>query len=90
MTPTRPDLNRQPTVTITHNQGPADKVRRIKGELGITCSTAELLRRMEPEAGLEPTTTCLIGDNPILRPVERTRRTKGELGTQPHRGWGGI
>ena len=27
-------------------------------------------RRMEPEAGLEPATTRLVGDNPILRPVE--------------------
>src|SRR4030095_7547331 len=27
-------------------------------------------RRLEPEAGLEPATTRLGGDNPILRPVE--------------------
>ena len=34
-------------------------LRRIRIELGITCSTAELLRRMEPEAELEPATPSL-------------------------------
>ena len=34
-------------------------MRRIRIELGITCSTAELLRRLEPEAGLEPATPSL-------------------------------
>ena len=33
--------------------------RRIRNELGITCSTTELLRRVVPEAGLEPATTSL-------------------------------
>ena len=36
----------------------------------LTCSTTELLRRLEPKAGFEPATTRLGGDNPILRPVE--------------------
>ena len=36
----------------------------------LTCSTTELLRHLEPKAGLEPATTRLGGDNPILRPVE--------------------
>jgi len=27
---------------------------------------------MEPKAGLEPATTRLTGDNPILRPVEKS------------------
>ncbi len=54
----RAELNRQPTVSITHNLRPA-KNRRIKNELGITCSTTELLRRLVPKAGLEPATTSL-------------------------------
>ena len=32
----------------------------------------------------------VLSDNPILRPVEKGRRTKDELGTQPSGGWGGI
>ena len=44
--------------------------RRIRDELGITCSTTELPRHMEPGAGFEPATTRFVGDNPILRPVE--------------------
>ena len=43
-----------------------------------TCSTAELPRRLEPEAGLEPATTRGTGDNPILRPVERAVRMAGQ------------
>jgi hypothetical protein len=35
------------------------KDRRIRNELGITCSTTELLRHLVPEAGLEPATTSL-------------------------------
>ena len=54
----RAELNRQPTVSITHNLRPA-KNRRIKNELGITCSTTELLRHLVPKAGLEPATTSL-------------------------------
>src|SRR3954471_9220644 len=45
--------------------------RRIRNELGITCSTTELLRHLEQEAGLEPATSRVTGDNPILRPVEK-------------------
>ena len=41
-----------------------------KRRTGNTCSTTELLRRVVPKAGLEPATTRLGGDNPILRPVE--------------------
>jgi hypothetical protein len=33
-----------------------------------------------PEAGLEPATTRLWSDNPILRTVEKARRTRDELG----------
>ena len=33
---------------------------------------------MEPEAGLEPATTRLNGDNPILRPVEKVLYKRGE------------
>ena len=47
---------------------PTDKKRT-----GNTCSTTELPRHLEPEAGLEPATTRLGGDNPILRPVEMVK-----------------
>ena len=65
----RADLNRQPTVPITHNLRPA-KRPTDKRRTGNTCSTTELLRRVVPKAGLEPATTRLGGDKPILRPVE--------------------
>ena len=65
----RADLNRQPTVPITHNLRPAEKPTD-KRRTGNTCSTTELLRRVVPKAGVEPATTRLGGDNPILRPVE--------------------
>jgi hypothetical protein len=42
------------------------KYRRIKNELGITCSTTELPRRLVPKAGLEPATTSLTDQ---LRPI---------------------
>src|SRR5262249_31706802 len=65
----RADLNHQPTVPITHNLRPAE-ITTDKRRTGNTCSTTELLRRVVPKAGLEPATTRLGGDNPILRPVE--------------------
>ena len=43
-----------------------------------------LVLGLEPKAGLEPATTRLWSDNPILRPVEKARRTRDELGTQPY------
>lgn len=52
----RADLNRQPTVPITHNLRPAENPTDKK-RTGNTCSTTELLRHLEPEAGLEPATT---------------------------------
>ena len=55
--------------TRTHNLRPAEKPTD-KRRTGNTCSTTELLRRVVPKAGLEPATTRLGGDNPILRPVE--------------------
>jgi hypothetical protein len=54
----RADLNRQPTVPITHNLRPAKKATD-KRRTGNTCSTTELLRHLVPEAGLEPATTSL-------------------------------
>lgn len=55
---------REPTIYGPLKE-PTDKRRT-----GNTCSTTELLRRVVPKAGLEPATTRLGGDNPILRPVE--------------------
>ena len=52
----RADLNRQPTVPITHNLRPAE-VTTDKKRTGNTCSTTELPRHLEPGAGLEPATT---------------------------------
>ena len=46
-----------PTVPITHHLRPAKENRRIRDELGFTCSTSELPRHLEPEAGLEPAAT---------------------------------
>src|SRR6266478_2354405 len=54
----RADLNRQPTVPITHNLRPAENTTDKK-RTGNTCSTTELLRHLVPEAGLEPATTSL-------------------------------
>jgi hypothetical protein len=54
---------------ITHNLRPAENTTDKKRTRN-TCSTTELPRHLEPEAGLEPATTRLGGDNPILRPVE--------------------
>ena len=56
--------SREPTI-----YGPLKKPTD-KRRTGNTCSTTELLRRVVPKAGLEPATTRLGGDNPILRPVE--------------------
>ena len=55
--------------TRTHNLRPAENTTDKK-RTGNTCSTTELPRHLEPGAGLEPATTRLGGDNPILRPVE--------------------
>ena len=55
--------------TRTHNLRPAERTTD-KRRTGNTCSTAELPRHLEPEAGFEPATTRLGGDNPILRPAE--------------------
>src|SRR6266568_2417587 len=74
----RADLNRQPTVPITHNLRPAE-FTTDKRRTGNTCSTTELPRHLEPEAGLEPATTRLGGDNPILRPVETERQSGKRL-----------
>ena len=47
-----------PTNSSDNPQSTArSKNRRIRNELGITCSTTELLRHLVPEAGLEPATT---------------------------------
>ena len=54
----RTDLNRQPTVPITHNLRPAENTTDKK-LTGNTCSTTELLRNVVPETGLEPATTSL-------------------------------
>src|SRR5436309_1539782 len=43
--------------------------RQLSTRIGFG-TAPELLRHLEPEAGLEPATTRLGGDNPILRPVE--------------------
>src|SRR5688572_5988241 len=48
----RADLNRQPTVPITHHLRPAKKPTD-KRRTGNTCSTTELLRHLVPEAGLD-------------------------------------
>lgn len=48
-----------PTVPITHHLRPAKENRRIRDELGFTCSASELPRHLEPEAGLEPAATSL-------------------------------
>src|SRR5262245_13998260 len=48
----------------------SQEITTDKRRTGNTCSTTELLRRDVPKAGLEPATTRLGGDNPILRPVE--------------------
>ena len=75
----RADLNRQPTVPITHNLRPAERPTDKK-RTGNTCSTTELLRRCWRTANMH---TAKIGaggrtrtgdhvvmsDNPILRPV---------------------
>ena len=45
----------------------------------LTCSTTELLRRLEPKAGLEPATTRVSSDNPILRPVENKANKFSEM-----------
>jgi hypothetical protein len=63
------ELNRHCRVMITHDLRPA-KISTDKGRTGNTCSTTELPRHLEPEAGLEPATTRITGDNPILQPVE--------------------
>ena len=68
--------------TRTHNLRPAE-ITTDKKRTGNTCSTAELLRRvctrpiLEPEAGLEPATKRLGGDNPILRPVGNGLKSMG-------------
>ena len=53
---------------VSHNHFGFIVLRRIRIELGITCSTAEILRHLEPEAGLGD--RVVINGNPILRPVE--------------------
>ena len=92
---------REPTI-----YGPL-KYRRIRDELGMKCSTTELLRlrrrtgvapvstlnfrteirdsrdgcpTLGPEAGLEPATTRLGGDNPIQRPVEKQNDRRKQAG----------
>ena len=46
-----------PTVPVTHHLRPEKENRRIRDELGFTCSTSELPRHLESEAGLEPAAT---------------------------------
>src|SRR2546430_3375163 len=62
--------------TRTHNLRPAENTTDKK-RTGNTCSTTELLRHLEPETGLEPATTRLGGDNPILRPVGNGLKSMG-------------
>jgi len=52
------DLNREPTVPITHNLRPAENTTDKK-RTGNTCSTTELPRHLVPGAGVEPATTSL-------------------------------
>ena len=51
-----PDFHRYRRVREPTIYGPL-KIRRIRNELGITCSTTELPWHIEPEAGFEPATT---------------------------------
>ena len=81
------DSNRRRT--ITHELRPIRKARRIRYEPGITCSTTELPRHLEPEAGVEPATTHLRGDNPIQQPVERDAG-KERLGNPSVARWRGV